>query len=54
MALLEKRDGKEWVSIYHYPSLNLLVSHALGDLQDADDLEWNEDNGIITVWETSC
>lgn len=53
MALLEKREGKDWLSIYHYPSLNMLISHNLTEIHDSDDIHWNQENGMITVWESA-
>jgi len=53
MALLEKRDGKDWVSIYQYPSLNLIISHNLTDLTDAENIEWNLQTGIMNIWDSS-
>jgi len=54
VALLERRDGKDWISIYHFPSINLLVSHNLNDLNDVDDISWNKYSGVIFAYESSC
>jgi len=54
MALLEKRDGRNYLSLYHFPSLNLLISHDLRDLSDPADIHWVLENGMIFVWESAC